>query len=297
MKLVVIILAYNEELHIARCIESVKEIASEIILVDSFSKDKMLTIASNYGVHVIQRELVNHADLFNWALTKIDPNSDWVLRIDADEYLTNELVEEIKKKINNLDHDVNGVYLNRRMTFQGRLIRFGGVFPVKVLRLFRYGKGKCEIRRMDEHIKVDGSTINFNGEMIDDNLNTLTWWIEKHNKYSNREAVDLLNLEFRFMHIESIARLTMKQDSLKRWLKEKVYTRLPLGWRAYIYFVYRYFFRLGFLDGHEGAAFHFLQAFWYRYLVDIKILEVKRYMALNNVSPAEAIRVVLKEVV
>ena len=297
MKLVVIILAYNEELHIARCIESVKEIASEIILVDSFSKVKMLTIASNYGVHVIQRELVNHADLFNWALTKIDPNSDWVLRIDADEYLTNELVEEIKKKINNLDHDVNGVYLNRRMTFQGRLIRFGGVFPVKVLRLFRYGKGKCEIRRMDEHIKVDGSTINFNGEMIDDNLNTLTWWIEKHNKYSNREAVDLLNLEFRFMHIESIARLTMKQDSLKRWLKEKVYTRLPLGWRAYIYFVYRYFFRLGFLDGHEGAAFHFLQAFWYRYLVDIKILEVKRYMALNNVSPAEAIRVVLKEVV
>ena len=93
------------------------------------------------------------------------------------------------------------------MTFQGRLIRHGGVFPVRVLRLFRHGCGQCENRWMDEHIKVAGPTVDFKGELIDDNLNSLTWWTDKHNKYASREAVDLLNLQYHFMPRDTVASL------------------------------------------------------------------------------------------
>ncbi len=123
------------------------------------------------------------------------------------------------------------------MTFQGKLIRFGGVFPIRVLRLFRNGRGSCENRWMDEHIKVAGLTENFSGEIIDDNLNSLTWWTAKHNGYASREAVDLLNLKYRFMPHDSVAGLRKaSQAGVKRWIKESIYTRLPGGFRAFTYF-------------------------------------------------------------
>jgi hypothetical protein len=123
------------------------------------------------------------------------------------------------------------------MTFQGRLMRHGGIFPVRVLRLFRLGRGQCENRWMDEHIKVAGPTVDFKGELIDDNLNSLTWWTDKHNKYASREAVDLLNLQYHFMPHDSVASLRGgKQAGVKRWVKEVVYARLPGGFRAFAYF-------------------------------------------------------------
>jgi len=168
------------------------------------------------------------------------------------------------------------------------------VFPVRVLRLFRYGRGECENRWMDEHIKVAGATMDFEGELIDDNLNSLTWWIDKHNKYASREAVDLLNLEHGFMPHDSVAQLRGgSQVGFKRWLKERVYARLPGGFRAFAYFFYRYVIRLGFLDGQAGTAFHFLQGFWYRYLVDAKVAEVRRYMRNRGCDVRVAIEQVL----
>jgi hypothetical protein len=136
--------------------------------------------------------------------------------------------------------------------------------------------------------------VDFKGELIDDNLNSLTWWTDKHNKYASREAVDLLNLEYGFMPHDSVASLRGgNQAGVKRWLKEVVYARLPGGFRAFAYFFYRYVIRLGFLDGKAGTAFHFLQGFWYRYLVDAKLAEVKRYMRDNNVHVVVAIERVL----
>lgn len=279
MKLVAVILTFNEEKHLARCIASVKDIATDIVLVDCFSTDFTLDIARSRGARVIQHEWLNYATQFNWALSQLDADTDWVLRIDADEYLTPELIEEIKIRLADIDSEIDGVYCGRRMTFQGRLIRHGGVFPIRVLRLFRYGRGQCENRWMDEHIKVAGPTVDFSGELIDDNLNTLTWWTEKHNNYASREAVDLLNLEYGFMPHDSVAQLRGgSQAGFKRWLKERVYARLPGGFRAFAYFFFRYVIRLGFLDGRAGTAFHFMQGFWYRYLVDAKVAEVRRYM-------------------
>lgn len=294
VKIVALILAFNEEQHLARCIDSLKGIATGVVVADCFSTDTTLEIARARGARVIQREWVNYATQFNWALTQLDADTDWVLRIDADEVLTPELATEIQRRLQGLGPDVDGVYWGRRMTFQGRLIRHGGVFPVRVLRLFRYGRGQCENRWMDEHIKVAGPTVDFVGEMVDDNLNSLTWWTEKHNKYASREAVDLLNLEYAFMPHDTVASLRGgKQAGVKRWLKELVYARLPGGFRAFVYFIYRYVIRLGFLDGKAGTAFHFLQGFWYRYLVDAKVAETKRYMHEHGVGVRVAIERVL----
>ena len=294
MNVTAVILTFNEEQHLARCIASVQAVATDVVVVDCSSTDATLDIARAHGARVLQHAWVNHATQFNWALTQLGADTEWVLRIDADEVLTPALIEEIRTRLPGIGPEIDGVYWGRRMTFQGRLIRHGGVFPVRVLRLFRHGRGQCENRWMDEHIKVAGPTADFAGEMIDDNLNSLTWWTDKHNRYASREAVDLLNLEYRFMPHDTVASLRGgKQAGVKRWLKERVYARLPGGFRAFAYFFYRYVLRLGFLDGQAGTAFHFLQGFWYRYLVDAKVVEVKRYMREHHVGVVEAIERVL----
>ena len=294
MNVTAVILTFNEEQHLARCIASAQAVATNIVVVDCYSTDATLDIARAYGARVLQHAWINHAAQFNWALTQLGADTEWVLRIDADEVLTPALIEEIRTRLPGIGPEIDGVYWGRRMTFQGRLIRHGGVFPVRVLRLFRHGRGQCENRWMDEHIKVAGPTADFAGEMIDDNLNSLTWWTDKHNRYASREAVDLLNLEYRFMPHDTVASLRGgKQAGVKRWLKERVYARLPGGFRAFAYFFYRYVLRLGFLDGQAGTAFHFLQGFWYRYLVDAKVVEVKRYMREHRVGVVEAIERVL----
>ncbi len=295
MKLVAVILTFNEERHLARCIGSLQGLATEVFVADCFSTDATLEIARTHGARVIQHNWINHATQFNWALTQLDADTDWVLRIDADEVLTPELVAEIRSGLPSVAPEIEGIYCGRRMTFQGRLIRHGGVFPIRVLRLFRYGRGQCENRWMDEHIKVAGPTIDLQGEIIDDNLHSLTWWTAKHNSYASREAVDLLNLEYHFMPHDSVASLRGgNQAGVKRWLKEVVYSRLPGGFRAFAYFIYRYVIRLGFLDGQAGTAFHFLQGFWYRYLVDAKVAEVRRYMAVSGCDVVDAIERVLE---
>lgn len=294
-KISAIVLTYNEEIHLERCLSSLKGLVFDVLVVDCFSKDRTADIAAAAGARLLRREWVNHADQFNWALSQLPMDTEWVLRIDADEYLTPKLIQEIKNELPKLPPEVDGIYVSRRMSFQGRIIKFGGVFPVRVLRLFRYGKGHCENRWMDEHVMVEGLAVDFWGELIDDNLNNLTWWTEKHNKYSSREVVDILNQEYKFMPSSSIAKLVGgRQAGVKRWIKEYLYARMPSGLRALLYFLYRYVVRLGFLDGQAGTAFHVLQAFWYRYLVDAKLREVRRFMKTHDVSIAEAIRVVLE---
>jgi glycosyltransferase involved in cell wall biosynthesis len=294
VKLVAVILTLNEEIHLARCIDSLNGIADEVVVVDCYSTDATLEIAQSRRARVIQHEWINHAQQFNWALTQLAADTGWVLRIDADEYLTPQLLNEIRARLSGVAPEIDGAYCSRRMTFQGRLIRHGGVFPIRVLRLFRYGRGQCENRWMDEHIKVAGPTVDFAGELIDDNLNTLTWWTAKHNNYASREAVDLLNLAYGFMPHDSVASLRGGGPvAVKRWMKEVVYARLPPGFRAFAYFFYRYVMRVGFLDGRAGTAFHCLQGFWYRYLVDAKVAEVRRYMARTGVGVVPAIQSVL----
>lgn len=294
LNLTVIVLTQNEARHLERCLTSVKDFASHVLVVDSGSTDDTVEIAERLGAKVIHNPWLNHAAQFNFALDQLPEDADWVFRLDADEVVTPQLSAEIIEKIGRLGSEVSGIVLPRRMSFLGKRIRWGGIFPIWIVRLFRAGKGRCEARWMDEHIIVDGETVEFSGEIHDDNLNSLTWWTDKHNAYASREAVDLLNLEYGFRPHETVANLRSgRQARIKRWLKEAVYSHLPGGLRAFVYFLYRYVLRLGFLDGREGAAFHVLQGFWYRYLVDAKLHEVRLYMRRNNVDVVTAVRHVL----
>lgn len=302
MNLTAIILTFNEELHLARCLESAFKLTPNIVVVDCFSTDRTVEIANSFGATVLQRAWDgSHSTQVNWALGQLanlpnaEEKSKWVMRIDADEVLTPELVLQITHTLANVPKEINGISCIRKMNFQGKLIRFGGVGSNRVMRLFRYGFGQSESRWMDEHIKVEGKTMALSGAIIDDNLRSLAWWIEKHNGYSNREAVDLLNLEYQFAQQNSVAALSFNNSSigLKRWIKERIYAKLPGGARSLTYFLWRYVFMLGFLDGCRGTQFHFYQALWYRYLVDCKVAEVKRHIKQYQVSPVVAVKKVL----
>ena len=294
MNLTVIILTKNEERHIARALASVSSIADRCVVVDSGSTDLTVELARKQGAEVLENPWVNYATQFNWALDQLPSETDWVLRLDADEIVTEELANQIKAALLELGENTKGIYVSRRINFLGRPIRWGGVFPIQVLRVFRHRQGRCENRWMDEHILVDGDTISLSGEIVDNNLNSLSWWTEKHNSYASREVVDLLNLEYGFMPHETVADIRGgQQASVKRWIKENIYFRLPGGLRALGYFLYRYVVRFGFLDGRTGTAFHVLQGFWYRYLVDIKLHEVRCYMARHQSSAPSAIKAVL----
>jgi glycosyltransferase involved in cell wall biosynthesis len=294
MKIVAIVLSFNEEKHIRRCLESIQKVTMHFIVVDCYSTDRTCYIATSLGARVLKHPFVNYATQFNWAIGQVESDTDWILRIDADEYITPELSAEINRRLPELPTDVDGVFFHRSFVFMGREIRHGGSSRISALRLWRLNRGKCENRWMDEHIKVGGRTVSFAGQIIDHNLNSLTWWTAKHNNYSSREAVDLLNLKYGFMPTDTIASLSStSRVAIKRWFKENLYAKLPGGLRALGYFFYRYFLALGFLDGKAGLVFHFLQGFWYRFLVDAKVYEVKRYMEHNRCDILQAIEQVL----
>jgi glycosyltransferase involved in cell wall biosynthesis len=279
--LTVIILTFNEELHIQRCIESVKDIAQQIIVVDSFSTDKTIDIATSLGVEVVQHEFINQAQQFQWVLDTYPIKKTWVLRLDADEYLLPELVEEIQRRLPSLPESTTGIYLNRRHIHMERWIRHGTRYPLILLRMWRKGKGRVEQRWMDEHIVLlEGNSITFDHDFCDHNLNNTTWWIDKHNKYATREAIDVLNQKYQLVSQDRAMTENNKfsQASLKRLIKDHIYNHIPLFIGPMLYFLYRYFIRLGFLDGKEGVIYHFLQGFWYRFLVEVKIVEIDRVL-------------------
>lgn len=273
--LTVIILTYNEEKHITRCIENLKKITNKILIVDSYSTDKTVEIAQSLGAEVVQNAFVNHSMQFNWALENCSIDTEWTMRMDADEYLLDELIAEILQKINKVPMEVGGFILKRRVIFMNRWIKHGGFYPHRLLRIWRTGAAKVEDRWMDEHVVLEkGITETMTFDMVDHNLNDLTWWIAKHNNYSNREMIDLLAIKNKTTSNQNVAAtLSGEQFSRKRWIKEKIYARIPLFIRPFFYFGYRYVILLGFLDGIPGLIWHFLQGFWYRFLVDAKVYE------------------------
>lgn len=279
----VIILTYNEEIHIKRCLDRISSDVKEVFVIDSFSTDKTVEIAKEYAnVTVFQNKWVNYAAQFNWALENAPIHSKWVLRLDADEYLTKELKDELENRLPTLEDDVTGIIFNLRRVWMGQALRYG-MTKLKLLRLFRYGKAKSEVRLMDEHIQLlEGESVEIEHEFADDNLNNLSWWTNKHVGYAIREAVDLLDMEYNLTgsaKADSQKNIN-KQAKSKRMLKHK-YAKQPLFWRSFVYFCYRYFFKLGFLDGKKGFLWHFLQGWWYRTLVDAKVFEIKKACGNN----------------
>ena len=279
-----IILTYNEELHIRRCLDKISPIAKEIFIIDSFSTDRTLDIAKEYdNVSILQNKWVNYATQFNWGLQNAPIKSKWVLRLDADEYLSEELIDELKVKLPKLDEKYTGIVVPLQRVFLGRKINHGIAKGIKMLRFFQYGKARSEVRMMDEHIELlEGESIEFKHPFADDNLNDISWWTQKHVGYAIREAVDLLDIEYNLTgSAETDDNKNIDAQAQAKRMKKHKYARQPLFWRSFVYFIYRYIFKLGFLDGKEGFLWDFLQGWWYRTLVDAKIYECKKACGNN----------------
>lgn len=289
--LAVIILTLNEELHIARALASLRELAAEIVVVDSGSTDRTTEIAREQGAMVLHHPFINQAKQFQWALDHAPLTAGWVMRLDADEVIEPDLAEEIALKLPLLARDITGVNLKRKHFFMGRWIRHGGRYPVVLLRIWRRGKARIEDRWMDEHMLLtEGRAVTFTGGFADHNLNDLTFFTDKHNKYATREAVEIIN-QYRHLfprdsHI--IKNTTSSRTGFKRLLKEHVYNNIPFQVSAAAYFILRYVVFFGFLDGKEGLIYHFLQGFWYRFLVGAKTAEFE--IQLRSLAREDALK-------
>ena len=283
--LTVVILTKNEEKNLRKCVESFRGIAKRFVIVDSGSTDATEELcrqldkelrAKGASLDFYPHKWISYADQFNWGLQNTDITTTWSMRMDADEELMEDLAAEINKKLDMLQSPINGVIIRRRLIFMGRWIKHGGRYPELLLRIFRTGRAACEMKIMDEHmILAEGETVTFDHDFIDNNQKDLEWWTAKHNWYSNREVLDH-QMSIAGDRLQTVGR-SSRQAQMKRIAKNGGYYRLPKFFRAHLYFIYRYWFRLGFLDGPEGKIFHFLQAYWYRFLVDAKMYQCEKF--------------------
>jgi len=271
----VIILTFNEEKHIARCIKSLSTFTDKVFIVDSGSTDKTVEIAKGLGAKVIVNQWVNYATQFNFGIENNPFKTKWLMRMDSDEYVLPELSDEINQKLAFTPEEISGMYIKRRVIFFEKWIKHGAFYPMWLMRIWRNGHGICEESWMDEHIKLfQGNVIHLEKDLVDHNLNNITWWTQKHNLYTIREVIDILNIKYNFRDFVAVEpKLFGTQEERKRYLKVK-YASVPLFTRPIFYFIYRYFLRLGFIDGKQGLMWHFLQGFWYRFLIDVKIYEI-----------------------
>lgn len=279
LDLAVIILTKDEHLHLTRCLDNIHRIAKEIFLIDSYSADQTLEIAKRYSkVGILRHKWENnHAKQLNWGLDHAPITARWILRLDADEYLLPELVEELERKLPTIPEDVTGLVIKRRHIFMDKWMKHG-IYPVKLLRIFRTGKGRCEQRLMDEHIELfEGTTLELENDFCDHNLNNLSWFCHKHVDYAVREAADLLDMELGITGAALADRTKqISEQAVAKRKRKHAYARKPLFWRSFAYFIYRYVVKGGWKDGKEGFVFAFIQGWWYRTLVDAKVYEIKR---------------------
>ena len=292
--LTVIILTFNEAPHIERCIRSALRVAGDVLVVDSYSTDDTVARARRLNARTLTNPWKNYSTQLNWALASGSVKSDWVMRLDADEYLDEQLIISINAALSSAGHEIGAFELNCQIRFMGQPIRHGGVAPMWLTRVWRNGSARCETRWMDEHIVVStGQIARLRGLLIHENLRTLSWWTQKHDSYSSREVVDLFDRPYRLGLTQQELASLNRQARVKRWAKTSIYARLPLGIRPWIYFAYRVILRFGLFDGARGMIYHTLQGLWYRLLVDAKALEVQDVMLREGWDAAHAIHHVL----
>lgn len=272
----VLILTRNEELHIARCLDHAFMLSSVVYVLDSNSSDRTQEIARSKGAVVLNGDFESFSDKLNWGLENIEFTTPWVMRLDADEVLEKDFIGKVRPFLAALDLDTVGVYVRRQLWFMGKWIKHGGMYPTYSMRLWRPGTVVCETRRLDEHMLLKrGRHTSLDVDVADIPLADLSNWISKHNGYSSLEAQAALEAESSTLElIKPDLFGTLPQRV--RWLKTKVFYRLPPFIRPCLYFFYRYVVRLGFLDGRTGLIFHFMHGLWYRMLVDAKIIELMK---------------------
>lgn len=270
----VIVLTKNEEKNLPDCLSSLKDFASRVVVVDSFSTDDTKVVAESFGADFYQNKFINYSKQFNWGIDNTGINTKWTMRLDADERLTPELAEELKSLMQEHDNDdINGIVLQSWLYFLGKKIKHG-VANKRKLMVFKTGLGRIEDIRMDERtILSSGKAISAKNRFIHMDFKDMTFWINKLNWYATREMQDYFELKENKEFYKSSN--FDKKLSKTRKKKFAFYYKLPLFFRCWMLFIYAYIFRLGFLDGKIGFIYHWTYHRFYRSLVDAKILEQK----------------------
>jgi glycosyltransferase involved in cell wall biosynthesis len=281
----VLIPTFNEELNLQDCLRSVIKWADDVWLVDSFSTDRTLEIASGFGAKVVQHVYEGPAQQKNWALENINFSNEWVLIVDADERVSPELAIEIKEIVSADGNGHDGFYVNRRFIFYGKWIKHCGWYPSWNLRLFRHRLGRYENREIHEHVILNGKVGYCKHDLIHEDLRDMTFWIEKHNRYSTHEAREINRL------LQGQERTTVAPSfwrggiERKRFIKERIWPYVP--GKPFVFFLYLYLFRLGFLDGKQGLNFCIMQGVFQEFNV-MKLWELEDY---KHSAPAGGISV------
>ena len=266
-------LTFNEGVNLEDCLASVRDLALEIFVVDSGSTDDTLAIAARFGATIVTHAFDSHSRQWDWALHNLPVRGEWVLGLDADQRVTPGLAREMQSIGGEAYRDTDGIYLNRRQIFRGKWIRFGGYYPKYLLKLFRPAAVFTDENDLvDHHFHVRGRVAKLKHDLLEANLkeDDLSFWIEKHSRYAKRLALE----EFRRRRGErpDMIRASLTGNPDERILRiKRLWGQMPLYFRPFFYFFYRYFLRLGFLDGKQGAIFHFMHAFWYRLQIDIHL--------------------------
>ena len=271
----IIVLTYNEEKNIVDCIESLANLKANIFVVDSYSTDRTLEILDEYNIRHVQHPFENYSAQRNWSQKNNPFKTEWVLHLDAGERLTPQLVAWLNNNFNSKDESVDGYMFSRKTVFMDKWIKYGGHYPNFHLRLFRVSKGKCEEKVYDQHFVVNGNkrVITKGVDIIDTVCDNLKDFIVGHAKWAVFEAVEVARSASYAGEVNP--KIGGNPIEKRRWLKVNLFEKSPLFLRSISYFVYRYFIKFGFLDGTKGLIFHFLQGFWFRFLVDSMIHEFR----------------------
>jgi glycosyltransferase involved in cell wall biosynthesis len=287
-----IILTYNEELNIKKCLDSVLDWADEIIIVDSYSTDKTLEIAKLYTEKIYQNKYDGHPQQWQWTLKNVPIKNEWVFAIDADFIITEELWKEIAIKFAELNEEISGFYVRHKEVFKARPILHGGVYPSYWLRIFKKDKVRIDENELvDVHFYVNGRTENLEFDLIEQNYKdeNIFFWIEKQNKFAKRHAIEEINRRDKMLNWPVKPNIFGSPGQRKLFFKN-IYYKLPLYVRPFLYLFYRYILKLGFLDGKEGFIYHFTQGFFYRMLVDINIDEILSQRKNHNLEKRREIK-------
>ncbi len=275
----VLVTTRNEEANVERCLASVHGFADQIFVLDSESTDRTVEIARPFAE--VQTLAYDHGRIipwiFQWGLDNLPLRHDWVLILEADQAVTPELRAEIAALLARPEVREDGFYIRRRQIFRGRPLRFGGYGSKVLLKLFRRSRSELDPVEQDTRVYVRGPVGRLRSPLDEWNRkeDSILFYLEKHLRYAEAFAQEEYERRRNRLPWKATPRFFGTPDERVLWMKDRYY-RLPLFVRPALYFLYRYFFLLGILDGRTGFVFHFLQAFWFRLVVDIRLEELMR---------------------
>ena len=269
MSISVLILTLNEEVNIGACLDSVSW-SDDVVVLDSLSEDRTVEIARSRGARVVQRAFDNYANQRNYGLKEIPYKNAWLLLLDADEVVPEELRLEVLEAVRQAGETVTLFRLRGKNHLYGRWIRGSSGYPTWFARLLRVGHAWFE-RTINEELHTDGESRLLKGHFHHYPFNKgFSAWIAKHDRYSSMEAELLAQkLATRWKWRDLLSR---DVGARRRAAKALMY-RLPA--RPVAVFMALYFFRGGIFDGRAGLTYSLLRA-WYEYMIDCKRIELQR---------------------